>query len=501
MCGIVLVQGQINPDRLQAALQILQRRGPDFTVTHQRGPHWLAQTVLHITGSDDFYHSEHQDAFVFNGEIYNWQQFGAAANDTETAWRAARDNISQFQGFNGPWAWIRATEDHVWYATDPQGEHCLYRYHTPDLTVVASDVATVQQIVSTVHQSCDYVNKCWTMLDQTPWAHIERLTPGMLYQDHDAVKAVDSIWNWISPQSCTLAEAQEQFDHLWPRVMQEITPSCDYTISYSGGVDSSLILSQLPQANLVAVNMQGKDPIVERVRDFLTADQLSRLQVIDVDFEHYAQQYRDLIEQTQMPVQSWSFVGKWLVAQHMTTPVLFTGLAADELFGGYPIYQTMQFDQRHSVSPYSQHDHAGLWTQCLAAYHGDARPATLLMDYWYQVVGCDAPGQHRIAGAWGRETRNPFMHRQIMQFALNLPWEVRVNTVCKPVLTNSFLKHWPAQLLMPKQGFAGHANDSLPWMGVTVPPSGDRYQDWKQIAKETYFRYTTALDTLVPLDH
>jgi hypothetical protein len=54
---------------------------------------------------------------------------------------------------------------------------------------------------------------------------------------------------------------------------------------------------------------------------------------------------------------------------------------------------------------------------------------------------------------------------------------------------------------MPKQGFAGHANDSLPWMGVTVPTSGDRYQDWKQIAKETYFRYTTALDTLVSLDH
>lgn len=501
MCGILLIDGPVAPERQQAALEILQRRGPDFTVTHQQGQYWLAQSVLHITGSQEFYHASRDDAFAFNGEIYNWREFGAASNDTETVWRAACKDLGQFQKFNGPWAWIRATKDHVWYATDPQGENFLYRYCDDSITVVASDVATILQIVPGLQQHHDYHNKCWTMQAGTPWAGIHRLEPGKLYQDHEPCQQLDSVWSWIQPRDCTAQQAQEEFQHIWSTVMAELTPSCDYSISYSGGVDSSLILSQLPDAQLLAVNMQGKDPIVERLSEFLTPDQQQRLQVIDVDFEQYAVQYRQLIEQTQMPAQSWSFVGKWLVAQHLQTQVLFTGLGADELFGGYGVYQNIQYSAQGSFSPYSSHDHAGLWNQCLSAYNGDPRPATLLMDYWYQVVGCDSPGQHRLAGTWGRETRNPFLHRSVMQFALNLPWHLRVNTLCKPVLINEFLTHWPQELLLPKQGFAGHANDSLPWMSVTVPHSSDRYHAWKQIAKTTYYDYTQKSHSVATLDN
>jgi len=298
------------------------------------------------------------------------------------------------------------------------------------------------------------------------------------------------VWNWISPVKCTAQEAQQEFRRLWHQVIGSMTPRCDFAISYSGGVDSSLILSQLPNAELVTVNMLGKDPIVDRVTEFLTPSQQQQLRQVNVSVEQYASEYRALIERTQMPAQSWSFVGKWLVAKHMQSRVLFTGLAADELFGGYGIYQQLEYSAQGSASPYSSNDHAGLWDQCLSAYQGDPRPATLLMDYWYQVVGCDAPGQDRIAGAWGRETRNPFMHQLIMRFALNLPWHLRVNTTCKPVLANEFLQHWPLEMLLPKQGFAGHANDSLPWMAVDVENTGDRYRDWKQIAKKTYYSYT-----------
>jgi hypothetical protein len=113
------------------------------------------------------------------------------------------------------------------------------------------------------------------------------------------------------------------------------------------------------------------------------------------------------------------------------------------------------------------------------------------MDYWYQVVGVDAPGLDRLGGAWGKETRNPFMTRAVMKFALNLPWELRVNTVSKPIVRNQFLRRWNNTQILPKMGFAGHANDSLPWMGVDVAVTGDRQQDWKQIAQQTFYEYTT----------
>jgi hypothetical protein len=79
------------------------------------------------------------------------------------------------------------------------------------------------------------------------------------------------------------------------------------------------------------------------------------------------------------------------------------------------------------------------------------------------------------------------MHRDVMQFALNLPWSLRQN---KPLLREEFLQHWPPELLFAKQGFTGHANDGLPWMSVTVVDQGDRHQTWKQIAKTTFYNYT-----------
>ena len=102
MCGVLLIQGAVSPERQQAALSRLRQRGPDFEVVHQTGSCLLAQSVLHITGTRDFYHQQHDDAFVYNGEIYNWRDFGPTANDTETAWLAARQDHTMFAKFHGP---------------------------------------------------------------------------------------------------------------------------------------------------------------------------------------------------------------------------------------------------------------------------------------------------------------------------------------------------------------------------------------------------------------
>lgn len=490
MCGILYVESRTTRPLQQhlAAVDVLQSRGPDFVRYQHSDQVFIAQTVLHITGTADFYNQLRPDFFAYNGEIYNYRWHGCHSTDTELAYQAARDNRNRFQYFEGPWAWVYWDGNRVTYASDPQGEHYLYRYQDDDIVIVCSEVAPILIYVQNVRTDVPYTNKCWTMQTQTPWQGIERLEPGRLYIDHVSDISIDNIWSWISSQpNRTQAQVQEEFDSLWTRVMQEMTPACALAISYSGGVDSNLILSQLPQAELVSINMTGKDPVVDRVKEFLQPEQISNLKLLPVSFEQYAEQYHALLNRTRMPAQSWSFVGKWMAAQHTESRVLFTGLAADELFGGYGVYQQIEYSADRSHSPYSQAGDPELWQRCLSAYDGDARQATLLMDYWYQVVGCDAPGQDRIGGAWGKETRNPFMNKRIMQFALNLPWEFKVNTTTKPVLKNQFLRQWP-NLLLPKQGFAGHANDALPWLNVTIEPSGDRHQDWKQIAQNTFYR-------------
>jgi hypothetical protein len=108
------------------------------------------------------------------------------------------------------------------------------------------------------------------------------------------------------------------------------------------------------------------------------------------------------------------------------------------------------------------------------------------MDYLVQITAVDARGVDTMTMAHSIEPRSPFMHPKIVKFALNLPWPLRQG---KPLLQNRFLRKWSKDLLLPKQGFAGHCNDSLPWMGVNVPASLDRSAQWKQIQSVTFLQY------------
>ena len=109
------------------------------------------------------------------------------------------------------------------------------------------------------------------------------------------------------------------------------------------------------------------------------------------------------------------------------------------------------------------------------------------MDYWYQVVGCDSPAVDMITGAFGIEARNPFLAKPVMQFALNLPWKYKVSKVTKPIIRRAFLERWQTKMILPKQGFTGHANDSLRYLPIKIKRSRDRMTDWRKIATQMFY--------------
>lgn len=466
------------------ALNLLSRRGPDFTVSKQIGNVFVAQTVLHITGDDSFYHYNRPDAFAYNGEIYNYRWFGKFKNDVELAYWTARNNPLNCKFFDGPWAWCYANADFCSYAADPQGERSLYHYQDSDILIVCSEVAPILTYLNPKIKSVAYQNKSWSMIEDTPWQGIKRCLPGQFYVNGQTQGEIDSIFSWVkTPLDLTLDEALEEFESRWSHACSIIRPEQSASVSYSGGIDSELVRRSIPNLNLLTLDIVGKDPIV---------DQLDTPK-IPVDPETWAENYRDLINATMMPAQSWSHVGKWLIAKNCPDRIIFTGLAADELFGGYSVYQTIDYSYNQSHSPYSFYDHDGLWQRCLDACHDDPRPATLLMDYWYQVVGTDASGLDRLGGYWGKETRNPFMLKTIIEFALNLPWDLRAGQGSKVLLQEYYKRRLKINHIEPKRGFAGHANDSLPWMGIEIESTGDRHRDWQTIAQKSYYLYMDQL--------
>jgi asparagine synthetase B (glutamine-hydrolysing) len=325
-------------------------------------------------------------------------------------------------------------------------------------------------------------------LDQTPWQGITRVIAGKMYINGGPTTDIDNIHNWITgPVHTNIDEAYEDFHCVWKLVTKTMTPTCQAGLTYSGGLDSSIILSHIDNLELYAVNNLGKDPRVDCIEDFLTSTEKTKLNVFSVDEMHWAAEYNQMLNQIYMPASSWSFVGQWIVNKNCKQRVLFTGVGADELFGGYDLYRDLKFNTAGSVSPYSQHGPMELWNRCLSSYNGHAGQATLLMDYWHQVAGVDARGIDLIAGAWGIEPRNPFLSKPVMQLALNLPFEFKVNTVSKPLIRRAFLDRWNESLILPKKGFTGHANDSLPYMNFKFDSTGDRMEDWKIIAQKSFY--------------
>jgi len=496
MCGVLFVQSQ-RPLGLDLHLQAVQKihaRGPDFTHYQHHNNIFIAQTVLHITGEDEFYHRPRSDFLAYNGEVYNYRWFGKYSTDTELVYRTVREqNYKKFPYFEGPWAWIYTNFESVRFATDPQGERCLYRYQDDNILIVSSEVSAILCYVQPKIRTLSWTQKHWPVIRHTPYEGIERITPGQLYTESGTTFKIDSMFDWTNnDQSISQAEAQEEFDWIFDKVMADMRPTEPAGITVSGGVDSGIILAAMPFAQgLYTTVCEGKDTVSNRVAEFLNELQQQRLTLLPMSEQTWAQELIDIVRHSQMPVQSWSFVGQWHIARHCRQRILFTGLAADELFGGYPVYQNMVFDTTTSASPYSCFDPEDtdsqiLWNQCVSSSQGHAGAATLLMDYLVQITAVDARGVDSMTMAHGIEPRSPFMHPKLIKFALNLPWSLRQG---KPLLQTRFLKKWSKELLLPKQGFAGHCNDSLPWLEVAVPASADRSAQWKQIQSTTFLQY------------
>ena len=493
MCGVLLIDSDkaLPAERIAKAERYLQRRGPNLLRRYKRGRMQIWHSVLHVTGDREYYYQEFEDFLAFAGEIYNYHELGYR-NDAWCVHDTVRHRPGDLRRLLGPHSWIYSTGEFVCYASDPQGERHLYRYQDQDMVIVASEVGIIAELVDLDTQPSQYLNKGWNLLTHTPYRDVQRLDSGRLYINHQSAHHIDSIFDWCKPkQYPSLLAATEEFAMIWQTVMKDLTPNEPVTVSFSGGVDSGLIAAAVPTADLLALDMQGKDPNIARLHQLLPQDRLIKLNTITISPEYYAGAGLEMLAHTRMPAQSWSHVSKWLVAKHAGHRIVFSGVGADELFGGYQVYQTIDYTLEGSHSPYSRHHDADVWRRCLQAYDNDPAPATLLLDYIYQIMACDSQGLDRAAGAWSREPRSPFMHPLIVKFALGLPWHLRVSEETKPVLKKYWRRFFPENALWPKQGFAGHANDSAPWLGIDIVNTGDRVRDWQTMSTDLFYHTAT----------
>lgn len=86
MCGILLTNKDIKNYNLKHVLEFLEKRGPDSTSVKYIQDYTFIHTLLSMTGpptEQPFYNNDKSTICIFNGEIYNFEEFGDYKSDGE----------------------------------------------------------------------------------------------------------------------------------------------------------------------------------------------------------------------------------------------------------------------------------------------------------------------------------------------------------------------------------------------------------------------------------
>jgi asparagine synthetase B (glutamine-hydrolysing) len=459
MCGILLVKSKLPIDEKTHldALKLLEPRGPDLTRWNFKNNIFIGQTVLHITGSDDVYND--YSNFAFNGEIYNYLELSDLSNDAHLAKETVeKQDWDSIKNWKGPWAWAWTDFNDILYATDPQFEKHLFVYDDNETQIVTSEIRCIQHYVDLKIEKIEWTTKHWPMLEQdVPWSNVSRTSGGILYKNAEPYKTLDHLDNWNKTSIKEYQLAIDELDQILTDVCESMAPNEEFVLSYSGGLDSSLLKSYFPQARTVSLDLLGKDPIAQTTE----ADQK-----IIVDLDDWAKAYSQVVEHACLPLCSWNWASYSILAKNINERIIINGAGADELFGGYPYHLTT------SLSPYS-----------------DTDKDTFLNDYKIQQGGVDLLGADLVSGMYGKETRTPFTHPDVVKFALSLPKEFLVNTRSKSILHDLYFKRTGKIINEKKQGFAGHCNDSIPMINLEYKTkSTDRLTQWKEFIQDDFYR-------------
>ena len=450
-------------------------------------------------------------------------------------------------------------EETITISRDIQGEKSIYIFEDNELVVFSSEISPILDFIPSIKidkQSLrDYFHTRHMMqFERTNYIGILQIPPGntrtlnlksFKWLNSYQLKMSDLI-NPNKMQSFSERSEESLLDELesiFIKCVKEMIPHRSFASVLSGGIDSSLISALLLKYGnpemLIAINHIGKDMISNDLIGF-EKHLGQKVNVIDVDLASYAAEIERCQKACGGPIFSHSFIGQSIQSSHVRAAgcrVLFGGEGADELFGGYSSYLNNR-DKigKFSNSPYTSFNNTQLnffnsdtkyiknilvdaWSSAINSYqhlpdtNEKVAQAMMYCDLAFQVPSVGLRGADLMSMMWSVETRSIFLRKSIIEFALNLPVRLKSNVdqpnpllQSKYLLKKLFLRYYPEELLINKQGFSGFPNESATYLGeiedflvfdflgiskdILKKQDLSRDTEWKLINLEYFLRYS-----------
>lgn len=393
MCGIAGFVGSSEPittDRLTRMATAMIHRGPDDEGYLGIGPDgnvesWktppsppqpikmglafrrLSILDLSDRGAQPMSSPQGRYWLAFNGQIYNYVELRRemkdvafrSQSDTEVLLhhliRHGMEGLDQLKGIFA-FAFLDTKTREMWLVRDPLGVKPLYLTHTKEGLWFSSEVRSLlagSQVTPSADTSLlsRYLHCNWIPDPQTLFEGVEKLPPGHFLHIKKSHSNLQRYWdlNLQPSENEGLERWSEELDlALHEVVSRQMRSDVPLGFFLSGGVDSSL---------LAVKALQTRD---QRPGTFTTGFKWAGDQV-DIDLEHarflskqFSFDYNEIllepsvvnvlpkvVETLEEPVADPAALCSYLICEAASErfKVLISGQGADELFGGYPIYQ------------------------------------------------------------------------------------------------------------------------------------------------------------------
>jgi asparagine synthase (glutamine-hydrolysing) len=464
------------PRECLAAMALsLRHRGPDDSGEYLDTPSGVAfahrrLSIIDLspTSHQPMIDAQRGVALIYNGEIYNFRslrdellalghQF-SSPGDAEVVLRSylqwGPGCFSRFAGMFAVAIWDPGTRT-LHLARDATGMKPLYYVQRPQGIVFASEVKAFRCLPDfepqvdlaglTQYLEFGYVFEAQrTMLEG-----VHKLEPGHRLEICDGRIALDEAW-FVPPRPDAgdgrgEAERIDELASVMDQVVREhLVADVPLGLLLSGGLDSSVVAALAAQRGPLLTISMGFDR--SGVDERANARQVSRF----IGSRHLE------VLVTAQEVKREAMAGAWVFDDlfgdwgTITTRLLYrrcresgvkvvlVGEGADELFGGYDIFQTPSrlglWHLFRLYQKYSGRRHGGLFglfrgvfNEYLDASHGDAFHAVRLFESLRQLPNQYVMKVDKASMAESVEARAPYLDRRVAEVALRTPraWLLR----------------------------------------------------------------------------
>lgn len=326
---------------------------------------------------------------MFNGEIFNYKDFGNYKSDLHYLKDVFSDGImtkkflNEYKYWDGFWSICLVDDNSVLFFTDPVGKKQLYY----------NELGICSEMKPLINSKFTYTNNEFNTLN-TPFDGIKRAMPGIFYiynySDSSAIKYNMEVKNFLSMKP----KANPLYDLIDNSVL--LRSKVNYGkigLLFSGGLDSSIIAHHLVKNKIdfiaISINNQEKD----------NAEKISKqigFNVIYIDDFISNEEIKSCVYMYENYLDYGSLIPQYLLfkkCKELGINTVLTGDGSDELFSGYnrALYEdTFDYDF-YSELPY------------------------------YHLIRID-----RISMGFTIEARNPFLSSDIINFAISTSYNDRI---------------------------------------------------------------------------